>query len=61
MPNLEERLEAVVAQSEVDGSKWHNKFLSFAAFGSKKSYYGEKKRKMKQKIKSIRSRELSAC
>ena len=23
MPNLEERLEAVVAQSEVDGSKWH--------------------------------------
>ena len=37
------------------------KFLSFAAFGSKKSYYGEKKRKMKQKIKSIRSRELSAC
>ena len=23
MPNLEERLEAVVAQSEVDGTKWH--------------------------------------
>lgn len=23
MPNLEERLEAVVAQSEVDGSQWH--------------------------------------
>jgi len=23
MPNLEERLQAVVAQSEVDGSKWH--------------------------------------
>ena len=23
MPNLEGRLEAVVAQSEVDGSKWH--------------------------------------